>query len=539
MKDLFFSNTNLRRLLYSVTVMSLMAAVFWFGVNTPATEAGAKGDDSAVPQTAFPANAGTLGSIPDGPAACSSYGANRDVTFTVAGMSAPLSNVAVSITLSPAHTWVGDLDVRLKAPGGSPEHILFSRTGAATATAAGSLNDVAGPYSFVDTAPASPTWWSAAAAATTPIPTGSYRTSTAGEVAGGGANTLMTPAFAGLTTPQINGTWTLTFRDHCSADVGTVSAATLTLDAAVTAPAQHVVDFDGDGRTDPAVVRNTGGGMGGQVGWFFNTNPGAGPTTWYAWGISTDFFVPEDYDGDSKTDLAVWRPSTGVFYILQSLTNTARIEAFGQSNDDPTVVGDYNNDNKADLAVYRSGVNTGDASTWYYRATPGGPIAFIPWGQNGDFPAPGDYDGDGSNDFVIQRNNGSGQGAFWTRLATGATPAVIIFGTSSDAVLPGDYDGDGKTDIAVARDVGGSINWFWRPSGGGADVLYVPFGVSSTDTLTQGDWDDDGKTDLGIWRSSVTPGASTFWYRRSIDGVAVSIPFGALGDYPVANYNQH
>lgn len=538
MKDLFFSNTNLRRrLLYCVTVMSLMAAVFWFGVNTTTTEAGAKGDDSAIPQAAFPANAGTLGAIPDGPGAAGLCGGNRDVTFTVTGMTAPLSNVEVSF--SQTHTWVGDMQVQLLAPGGAPAHLLFSRTGAATAASFGDDSNMTGPYNFKDSA-AGTHWWTAAAGVptATSVPTGDYRSVATGPSAAPPALTTITTTFAPVTTGQANADWILRFNDCGGGDTGSVTAATLTLTGGVVAPTQHVVDFDGDGRTDSAVVRNTGGGPGGQIGWFFNTSTN-GLTVHYAWGIATDFFVPEDYDGDGKTDVAVWRGSTGEFYILQSMGNTLRQEQFGQSGDDPTVVGDYNNDNKADLAVYRSGQNAGDPSTWFYRTTPNGSVTFVPWGQNGDFPAPGDYDGDGSNDFVIQRNNGGGQGAFWKRLATGATPPVIIFGTPTDVIVPGDYDGDGKTDIAVIRGIGGQINWFWQPSGGGADVGFVPFGNSATDFPTQGDWDDDGKTDFSIWRPSATPGSSAFWYQGSAGGGAASIPFGQNGDYPVANFNAH
>jgi hypothetical protein len=310
------------------------------------------------------------------------------------------------------------------------------------------------------------------------------------------------------------------------------------------APAQHVVDFNGDGKTDFAVVRNTGGGPGGQITWIYNLN-GTGTTSAYQWGLSGDFFVPVDYDGDSKTDVAVWRPGaplTAAFYILQSQTNTVRIEQFGQTGDDPTVVDDYDGDGKADVAVYRGGANSGDQSTWFYRGSlnnPSGNVTFAPWGTNGDFPGPGDYDGDGKADFVVQRNNGGGQARFWL-LQTTAGFTTVVFGTPTDVIVPGDYDGDGKTDIAVARGVSGSYNWFVRPSSTGT-ISATPtaiFGATATDFFAQGDYDGDGKTDVAIWRPSATPGASAFWALGSTSGVT-GVAFGQNGDYPVANYNRH
>jgi hypothetical protein len=307
---------------------------------------------------------------------------------------------------------------------------------------------------------------------------------------------------------------------------------------------QHVVDFNGDGKTDFTVVRNTGGGPGGQITWFINLT---GTTTTYAsqWGISGDFFTPVDFDGDNKTDIAVWRagaPTVAAFYILQSNNNTVRIEAFGQSGDDPSVVDDYDGDGKADPAVYRAGANSGDQSTWFYRGSlnnPSGNVTYVPWGQNGDFPAPGDYDGDGKNDFVIQRNNGGGQARFWM-LQTTAGFNSVVFGTSTDIIVPGDYDGDGKTDIAVVRGSAGQLNWYVRPSSTGAigGSPTAIFGASATDFPTQGDYDGDGKTDFAVWRSSATPGASAFWVQGTTSG-AFSVPFGQNGDFPVARYNGH
>jgi hypothetical protein len=311
---------------------------------------------------------------------------------------------------------------------------------------------------------------------------------------------------------------------------------------------QHVVDFNGDGKTDWVTVRNTGGGPSGQASWFVqeNTGAGAGAAYQFPWGISTDFFIPEDYDGDGKTDYAVWRagaPGAAAWYILESIGSTVRAENYGQTGDDPTVVGDYNNDNKADLAVYRAGAAAGDPSFWFYRITANGPVFARQWGQNGDFPAPGDYDGDGSADFVVQRSVGfAGQGAFWMNyaaVAPGTLSRYVQFGTSTDVIVPGDYDGDGKTDLALTRGSAGSILWFIEPSTALGTFDTYNWGLSATDLRTQGDYDGDGKTDIAVWRPNADPTQNFFFVRKSTNGALFANEWGQNGDRPVANYNQH
>ena len=286
--------------------------------------------------------------------------------------------------------------------------------------------------------------------------------------------------------------------------------ALLRLNSSNTAP-RAPFDFDGDGKTDISIFRQSAGQ------WWLNRS--AAGVVVANFGNSTDKIAPADYTGDGKTDIAVFRPSTGEWFVLRSEDSSYYALPFGISSDTP-VPADYDGDGKADIAVFRSSDNT-----WYIQKSGGG-TDIVNFGAAGDVPVPGDYDGDGKADVAIFRANGAIGAEWWVRRSTNGGVFVLQFGVSTDKPVQGDFTGDGKTDIAV-----------WRPSTGVWFILRsednsfysVPFGAAG-DKPVPGDYDGDGKYDNAVFR----PSENNWYVQRSTAGILIQA-FGAAGDLAVPN----
>jgi subtilisin-like proprotein convertase family protein len=473
----------------------------------------------SVPYLAFAANPASLGPIPDGVSNVGgSFGSPRDVTFTVSGITRKVLSVRVSLTLAgPFHTVVGDLDVTLISPGGVRSLVVFSRTGATTALGFGDNSDCAGPYTFADSA-AGTGWWQAATAAgpTTAIPSGTYRTTAPGGAgqADPAPATSLDATFVSLMPAQANGTWTLRFRDGLVGATGSVSAATLEI-----ALAAGPFDFDGDGISDPAVVRDTSG----VATWYVRRSSDEGLLA-LTWGFTSDVRVPADYDGDGRVDISVWRSdASAIFYTMQSSDGTVQATQWGTTNDTTRGVGgDYDGDGKDDLVVVRT--TTG---IWYVRRSSDGAMLAQPFPYGA--VAPGDYDGDGRADFA---NRSSG---IFHLLQSTAGYTAIPWGLGTDAAVRGDYDGDGKDDVAVVRNENGTRVWYIRQSGDGS-LLAAVWGLAPTDGMAPADYDGDGRADIAVVRNE---GPLVWYIRRSADGGLTVIPWGLGGDGALPNVWVH
>jgi hypothetical protein len=262
----------------------------------------------------------------------------------------------------------------------------------------------------------------------------------------------------------------------------------------------HISDFDGDGLTDVSVFRPSNGG------WFILRSSDQSMMS-NVFGLSSDRVVPGDYDGDGKTDIAVFRQ--GAWYYMRSSDNTFRSAQFGQNGDVP-VAANYDNDFKTDLAVFRQG-------TWYVLRSSDDQLQSVQFGLATDIPVAGDFDGDQRADQTVFRNG------TWYFLQSTQGFRVEQFGLGTDVLVPGDYDGDNKLDPAVFR----SGVWSILRSTVGSSQS-VAFGLS-TDRAVPGDYDGDGKSDIGVFR----PSDGRWYLIQSSNNNLRTQNWGTSGDMPV------
>ncbi|HEY0049607.1 MAG TPA: M36 family metallopeptidase, partial [Pyrinomonadaceae bacterium] len=429
---------------------------------------------------------------------------------TVSGLT---GNKVIRLNLSGlSHTFPADVDILLVGPGGQKFMVMSDLGGS---------DDVANiNVSLTDTA--------TSALPTSLLTSGTYRpgnsdTTTDVMPAPAPAAPYSNPAPAGTATfastfgsdgSTMNGTWALYVRDDAGTDVGAMTGGwSLTFEAndfvCVADPGatpKSRADFDGDGKTDLSVFRPSEGN------WYMQRSTAGFSAVQF--GASADTIVPADYDGDGKTDIAVFR--NGTWFRLNSSNGAFSAPSFGQAGDIPQAA-DFDGDQKADLVVFRP--STGD---WYRINSSNGAFDKQHFGIAGDKPVVGDYDGDSKADVAVFRPSN----ATWYRLnSNGGALVIAQFGLATDMPVPADYNGDNKDDLAVFRPSNGT--WYIARTTGVPSQNFdtVQFGANG-DVPVPGDYDGDGKDDQAVYRGGA-------WYlNRSTSGFSAA-NFGLASDRAV------
>lgn len=232
----------------------------------------------------------------------------------------------------------------------------------------------------------------------------------------------------------------------------------------------------------------------------------------YGWRDATD------YDNDGRSNLAIWRPSAGQWYVDGGVWGAS----YGESGDIP-IADDFDGDGVSDRAVWRpSGPYQG---TWFIIKSGGGEDR-IQWGTTGDRPATGDLDGDGDTELVIYRPSTA---TFWVRRPDGSAWTLGPWGEAGDLPVLADYDGDGITDLALYRPSGPwAGSWFVINSTNPGYYTHHVWGEAG-DIPVVGDFDGDHKADRAVWRPS-----NGTWYVLTATGAVITRQFGEPGDVPLS-----
>jgi len=277
----------------------------------------------------------------------------------------------------------------------------------------------------------------------------------------------------------------------------------------VLAPLRSIdMDFDGDGKTDIAVYQTTAGN------WFW-VGSASGFDSHLAFGGPNFQPVPGDYDSDGVVDRAVYDTTTGNWFIAQTTAGFTVHPSFGGPGYIP-VPGDYDGDGKVDIAVYET-----SSGNWFYVGSTSGFGSHIAFGGSNFIPVPADYDGDGVTDTAVYDTT---NGNWFISQTTDGFTVHPSFGGAEFLPFPGDYDGDGRTDIAVYEKTSG--NWFYVGSTSGFGS-HVAFGGANF-TPVPGDYDGDGKADTAVYDT-----IGNWFIDQTMDGFTVHPSFGGPRYVPV------
>ena len=196
---------------------------------------------------------------------------------------------------------------------------------------------------------------------------------------------------------------------------------------------------------------------------------------------------------------------------------------FGEAGDLP-VAGDWDSDGVTDVGVFRP------AAGQFFLLV-GGQTITVTFGQAGDLPVAGDWDGDGEDSVGVFRPS---KGQFFLTNTNALQTTIDFnfqFGANGDLPIAGDWDADGLDEVGVFTPAAGLFSLTNSNESPNIDIT-VAFGVKG-DRPVAGDWDGDGVDSVGVFSPSV---AQFFLTNTNAEATTIdfNFQFGAAGDLPVA-----
>ena len=207
-------------------------------------------------------------------------------------------------------------------------------------------------------------------------------------------------------------------------------------------------------------------------------------------------------EGDADCDTVALQDPGGQFTLWDQVSASPLVDSFYFGNPaDLAFSGDWDCDGVDTLGLYRRS----DGFVYLRNSNSQGvaDITFF-FGNPGDLPVAGDFDGDGCDTVSLYRPStqifhiinelGEDGGGL------GEAEYTFMFGNPGDKPFVGDFDGDGVDTIGLHRESTGLVYFRNSNTTGVAEFDFI-FGDPG-DKLIAGDWDGDGDETVGVYRPS-------------------------------------